>query len=109
MAIEIVALANGRLPSTQGSLYDVPQSKRAILRSIRLVNTDTVAITVNLYYKRSGGTERHIIPKNLSLAPGTALIDDSEVTMQAQDAIEGVASVTAKVDFVLSGIEREDV
>src|SRR5580765_8478905 len=86
MAIQVKALANGQLGTTsQGDLYTVPASKTTIVKNLRLVNTDTAARTVNLYFKRSGGTSRLISPSAMSLGAGSLAIDDQELTMEAGD------------------------
>ena len=83
----------------------------------RLVNTGVSAVTVNLFLKGAalgsgaGGGYR-IIPKDMSLAPGAAFIDDSEVTLEYVsssliDIVRGYASSATTVDCVISGIERD--
>jgi hypothetical protein len=110
MAIQIVSLADGQLGTSEADLYGPATEKRAILKGIRLVNSDTAARTVNLYFRPNGGsTSRLIFPKDLTLAAGAAFIDDSEITLQAGDKIRGKADTAAKVDFVLSGVERDEV
>jgi hypothetical protein len=113
MAIQIKSLAKGILPTSEGQLYVVPTNKSAIVKNIRLVNTGTSSVTVNLFIRRaSGGTSYRIAPKDLSIAPGAAFIDDQEVTVEfvtdvaSSDRIQGYASA-GTVDYVLSGIERD--
>lgn len=100
-------LANGQLPSSQGALYTVA-AVRAGASLFRLVNTSASAVTVNLYFKRSGGTARRILPKDYSLAAG-AMLDVLDATqalpMLNGDAIEGQASTGAVVDYVILGGE----
>src|SRR2546428_22332 len=107
MAVTIKALANGQLGTTsQGILYTVPAAKATIVKNIRLVNTDTAARTLNLYYKRSGGTARYIAPQNMSLGAGLRTIEDQELTLEAGDQVLGDASVVNKIDYVISDVER---
>jgi len=68
-----VPLANGQLASSIGTLYTGPASKGTTVDNIILVNTDTSARAVNLYFLPSGGTARRLIPKDLSLAAGAQL------------------------------------
>jgi hypothetical protein len=84
-----------------------PAAKAAIVKAIRLVNTDTSSRTVNLYFKKSGGTARLISPKDLSIAAWFLFVEDGEITLGSGDKIQGKASAGNKVDFVLSGIERD--
>lgn len=68
-------LADGQLAATIGDLYTSASTDAAT--TITLVNTDTVARTVNLYHTPSGGTARRIIPKDMSLGAGYSLVIDS--------------------------------
>ena|SRR5436190_19251622 len=117
MAIQIKQLYKGQLGSTEADLYGPGSGKAAIVKNIRLVNTGGSAVTVNLFLKRAaaasgaGGGFR-IAPKDMSLAPGAAFIDDSEVTLEyisssSIDFIRGIASAATTVDCVISGVERD--
>lgn len=108
MAVTIKSLANNQLGTTsQGSLYTAPAGKSTIVKGIRVANTDTTARSLNLWFKASGGSARLISPSNVSLGPGQVLLDDQEVTLGAGDQILGDASVANKLDYVISGIERD--
>ncbi len=67
-------LADGQLASTIGDLYTSASTDAAT--TITLVNTDSVARTVNLYHTPSGGTARRVIPKDLSLSAGYSVVID---------------------------------
>ena len=43
----------------------------------------------------------------MSLGAGQLAIDDQEITLGAADQILGDASVASKLDYVISGIERD--
>jgi len=73
----ITQLADGQLASSIGDLYTAGAADIAV-HSIVLVNTDTVARTVNLYLTPSGGTARRLIPKNTSLDAGYSLMTDGD-------------------------------
>src|SRR5437879_3727636 len=109
MAVTIKPLANAQLGTgAQGMLYTVPAGKAAIVKTQRFVNTDTVSRTMNLYYLKSGaGSAQRILPPNMSLAPSALVVEQDELTMAAGDQIQGDASVASKIDFVISGIERD--
>jgi hypothetical protein len=111
MALQIKLLKEGTLATSEGDLYVVPTTKTAIVKSIRLVNTGSAAATVNLFVRHgSGGTSRQIVPKNLTLPAGAALIDDSEITLEGStnaDRIRGFVNSGGTVDCVISGVERE--
>ncbi len=90
--------SNGQLPNTKQTLYTATAT--VIITSVSLVNTDSSARTCNLYVKT--GTSRRIIPKDLSLAIGAAAYV-TQFELNSGDLIEGDASVTAVVDYVISG------
>jgi len=105
MAYTIKNLANGQLPSSLGDLYTVPSGTSAIVRSITLVNTNTTAETINIYYLQSGGTARRILPKDFQLTAGNSLTVDVILTLGAGDKIQGVTTTASSVDYVISGVE----
>jgi hypothetical protein len=96
-------LAEGQLPATKTTLYTVPALKTAIIQSICLVNVAGATRTVNIYYKK--GTSRRIIPQNLTLIAGAKVDDNTQITLDAGDQIEGDCSAATSVDFVISGVE----
>jgi hypothetical protein len=117
MSVQILSLAYGQLQGLTGGqpnqIYQSPVTPVAlttIVKSIRMVNTNTTPVTVDLYLLRSGGTlvtdKRFICPPAMSIAAGSLALDDQEITMASGDAIYGDASVANKVDFVISGIQR---
>jgi hypothetical protein len=112
MALAIKSLFKAQLGTTEADLYGPASGKAAIIKSIRLVNTGGSAVTVNLSVRRGAtGSSFRILPKDLSLPSGGALIDDSEVTLEVvgtdRDFIRGFASAASTMDCVLSGVERD--
>ncbi len=122
MAIKIKSLADGALISTgtRDLQYPAgsPPSTNAVIRSIRLANSDaTVSAKVNVVCKAVSGRDsaspsgvRQVGPKDLNIPPNGIVLLDEEVTLAAGDYVNinlGVpASGTAKLDVVISGIER---
>ncbi len=106
MTISIKSLADGQLANSKGTIYTTPTSTQAIVKSITLVNTDSSARAVNLYFKASGGTSRRITPKDYSLAVGALMVMEDELTLEAADIIEGDAAAATVIDFVISGVEN---
>lgn len=106
--ILIKSLADGQLANSKGEIYPCPAATQAVIKKITLVNTDSSARAVNLYFKASGGTSRRIIPKDYSLAVGALLVLDSFVveTLEAGDILEGDAAAATVVDYVISGVEN---
>ena len=103
MSVIIKSLGSGQLTTSQGALYTATGTT-AIVMTVRLVNTHTAAVTVNLYFK--GAASRQITPKDFSLAPGALLVVDEELTLGVGDSLEGKAGSATKVDYVVSGVER---
>ena len=110
MAVQVLSLANGQLSTTpKAVLYPTTAiSLTTIVKSIRLVNTDTQPRTVNLYFAPNGvsGSARRIAPPSMSVPAGGLVIDDQEITMAPNDQILGDASAGSVIDYVISGIQR---
>lgn len=92
----------GQLAAAKGTLYEVPASTSAIVKSIRLVNATAGALTVNLYFK--SGTSRRAIPKDYSLAAGALLEVETADVLLTTDLVEGDASAATSVDYWISFI-----
>jgi hypothetical protein len=106
MTVSIKSLADGQLANSKGTLYTTPASTRAIVKNIILVNTNTSTETVNLYFKKSGGTSRRLIPKDTALPASNKLVMDDVITLEAAGIIEGDTTTGSKVDFVINGVEE---
>ena len=83
------------------------------MKSIRLVNTHSATVKVNLYFNRPNATgqyrRRLIGPVDITLAPGLSFIDDSEVTLEPGDRLQAKADVGGVIQYVISGVERDMV
>ncbi len=101
----VVALGEGQLANSKGTLYTVPASTQTVVKTITLVNATAGSLTCNLYLK-SGATSRRIIPKDMSLGAGESLETDTDYTLEAADLIEGDASSATSIDFTINGIEE---
>ena len=99
-------LANGQLAVAEGDLYLVPAATTAIIKTVTLVNIDSVTRTMNLYIKTAAGTSRRIIPKDTALQAGFSLETDEEYTLGAADAVRGDGSAAAIIDFTVNGVEE---
>lgn len=98
-------LGEGQLAAAKAAIYTVPGSISAVVLNIVLVNTDVAVRAVNLYYKKSGGTSRRLLPQNTALGIGLKLTMEERITMGAGDAIEGDAAAATVVDYVVNGVE----
>jgi hypothetical protein len=109
MSVQILSLASGYLPNAANPIYTSPVGPPAlttIIKSIRLVNTDSVPRTVNLYVNRvADPNNRYITPVNLTIPAGGLVIDDQEIALSSGDKIQYDTTAT-HIDFVISGIQR---
>ncbi len=97
--------------NTVYNLYTAPTGKATIVKNIRLVNTHSGPVKVNLYFMRLNATgqyrRRLVSPVDLSLAPGLLYIDEGELTLEPGDRIQGKADVANVIQYVISGVERD--
>ena len=106
MTLTIKLLAHGSLPGATGDLYVVPGATKAIIKTLKIVNADVAARTVNLYVKPSGQTARRIIPVNMELGAGYMGVEDEELTLEAGDAIQGDCDAAGVADYTVYGVEE---
>ena len=99
---------------TAGPIYDLytaPTGKAAIIKSIRLANTHTATVKVTLFFMRpnsSGACRRRLLtPVELPLTANYVYIDDSEITLESGDRIQGKVDYGAVIQYLISGVERE--
>lgn len=108
MAVAVKTLAAGQLPNSKTTLYTVPAATSALL-TITLVATGAASRTMNIYLKRSGGSSRRLLPKDVTMDVGTACYLDHEgrpFALATGDIIEGDASTANEIDYTIDGIER---
>lgn len=105
VTMDIKLLAEGQLPDVKTTLYTCPVGRTVIIKTVSYVNT-TTALSVNLYLKKSGSVSRKIIPSDMLLGERHKLEHDDEISLAAGDEIEGDASVAAKIDYTISGVEK---
>lgn len=106
MTVAVKSLADGQLPVSIGDLYTCPASTQAIIKTIKIVNTNTTAEAVNIYVLKASSTARRIAPKAFSLAAAYMMVLDDEVTLEAGDKIQGDSTTAAKCDFTIFGVEE---
>lgn len=117
MSLNVKVLGNNTIGSTQSdndlltaysaNSYAVPSGKAVIVKNIRLVSSANRTVTVN--YLPSGANPRAISPRDLSLLANNLVILDEELTLGAGDKLRASfgESGSADVDFVISGVERD--
>jgi hypothetical protein len=107
MAFVIKLLGTG---ATNAGSLSVPYSVSspalgAIVHNLRFTNAGASAVTVNLFFKPSGGSQIRILDKDKSVAASTTLVVKPELTMGASDAIE--VTTSAAMDYVVCGLENQ--
>ena len=110
MAITIANLGQGQIGPSANTVYDlytVPSTRAAMVKNMRFVNVDTATRAINVYYKKSGQTAQTVLPVNLLLNAGNLVIEENEITMGVGDKIQAKADGGNKIDYVISGIERD--
>jgi hypothetical protein len=99
-------------------LYSAPKdainTKAAIVKSIRLINTHaTATVKVNLYFNRPNAIgqnrRRPLITTDTALLPGFSLIDEGEITLEPGDKIQGKADTANAIQYLISGVERDAI
>lgn len=94
------SLADGTVTSTLTSIYSVPSTKRAVIRTFHVFNTGSGEETVKFYVKRLGSTARQIGVAVLAQDESKQFIAEP-VTLSSEDAIQ--ASTSSSVDFLITG------
>jgi hypothetical protein len=103
MTITAKALADGQLPTTKGALYTAPANTMTYVKSIVAHNTNAADQIVVLSVNRSG-TSRVIA--RAVLGQNETLYYNAPLTLEADDAIEGVTTTASAVDYTISGAEE---
>lgn len=93
---------SGQLPNSKTTLYTcLYPATSGILKRAVLTNVAVAARTVNLYLNGE-----RLLPPNLSLGIGEAAEVDGVFCLSQGDIVEGDASATTSVDYVLSIVEK---
>lgn len=98
-------LADGVLGAAEADVYLCPAGTRAFVKSMIFANKLGAATGIEIFLKPSGGTSRRIAYLSV-MADGDTLYFDEPTTLDAGDAIRGVADDAAAVDYIVSGAEQ---
>jgi hypothetical protein len=100
-------LAEGQFANAKGTLYTVPASTVAYIKSFFVFNTNAAAQTVNVYLK-PGSTSRQIVRIATLAQYESANILDllGSVILEAADLIEGDTTTATALDYVITGVEE---
>ena len=109
MAETYKKLAQGQLATSVGQLYACPANTTAIVRHIRLVNTDSAIHSVTMHHIDSGVTPSGAtnILNAVNLAAGGWAEFDGAILMEASDTIAGEASAGSAITCTIYGLEMD--
>lgn len=97
-------LANGQLAAAKATLYTCPAATNTLIKTITLVNTDSVDRTANIYVKRL--TSRRIKAKDFNISTVLEEVIQQNIMLEAGDLIEGDAAAATVIDFCIFGVEQ---
>jgi hypothetical protein len=103
MTLTAGSLADGQLTDVDTLLYQTPVLHRTVANQLVCYNGHSAVVQVTLWLKRAGGTAR-ILAKP-TLAAGDVLIY-GPIELSEGDGIRGLASVTLKIDYSMTGYEE---
>lgn len=103
MADTFKKLDQRQLPAAAATLYTAPAAGSAIVRSVRIVNTDTVSRWFILYQSGTGAANQ--ITGRMVLGPNEVYIDTGPIVVGAGDTLRGVAEVAAALTCTIGGVE----
>jgi hypothetical protein len=96
-------LGEGQVASSKGTIYTVPASTSAYVKSITFYNTNAATQTLNIYLK-PGATSRQI--RRVSLAQYESYEFTSPYVLETGDLIEADTTTATAVDYIITGIEE---
>lgn len=97
----------GNAPTNGTEIYETPAGKAAVVKSISLVNQDTAQRTFNLYVKTATGTVSRLANFNTPIPAGFQMVFDEEITLGPGDELWGSADTADKIDYAVSGLQRD--
>lgn len=87
-------------------IYTVPSSTVAIVLSITLANTASVATTVTLQVTRGGTTRSILYQATIPFASTLIVLEGSKFVLEAADELKCVSSETNAIDIYVSVMEQ---
>jgi hypothetical protein len=96
-------LADGQLASSKTTIYTVPASSQAIIRTVSFTHVAGGTQTVILYVKKISGISR-VFSRAVLLANEFAHEEDIG-TLDTGDVLEAETTNAASVDFTVMGVE----
>lgn len=103
MALAYKQLAQAQATTSAATLYAAPTATQAIIKGIRVVNTDTVPRWIKIW--NNGTTDADLILPQTSIPAGGWAEYDGTITMAAADTISIQGEVASKITFTVHGAE----
>lgn len=91
------------LNTTGGTVYTVPANTQAVLRDIIICNESGSAATFTISIGTDGAGKR--LFKSSSLAANTTFQQTGNITLEAAEVIQAVASANSAIVLTISGLE----
>ncbi len=99
-------MAEGQVASSKGTLYTVPASTTAYVRSASFHNTNAATQTL-IVYAKPGATSRVIGYFTLAQYETAYLVTGADaLVLETGDLIEAVTTTGSAVDYVITGLEE---
>lgn len=99
----IASLADGQVGTSKATIYTVPASTAAVVKSLVFFNTNASSQTLNVYVKRSGSVSRQI-HREATMAQYASVNPLSETLfLSAGDVIEADTTTASAVDYFIGG------
>jgi hypothetical protein len=100
-------LADGTLPTSEGSLYTAPADTVAYVKRVSIFNSNSVEQTVMIYLQASGGSSRrwrrYVLAQNES---AEVLEAGDSVHLGEGDSIRAATTTSGAVDYYITGVEE---
>lgn len=96
-------LAEGQVDAAKSTIYAVPSSTQAIIRTITFAHVAGGVQAVTLYVKKSGSVSRVFSRTELSSSDFSH--EEAIGTLDAGDEIEAETTDAASVDFTVMGVQ----
>lgn len=108
MADTYKVLYQGQLSTASGAVYTVPSGTQAIVKTMRVVNTNTAAATVSMWHLPSGtsttSNSTAILPSTSIDAGGFAEFEGT-MTMETGSKIAALAGTATSITLTIYGLE----
>lgn len=98
---------NGQLPSSQGNIIVCPGGTNLYVKKLLLFNNNAAVQSFQLWLVPSGGTPTCIGGGQLAQSEFAEVLEHGEsITLTPGDAIQGVTTTAAAVDYTGTGVQE---